>query len=83
MKEINSLIKEVNKIHGDLYSELRSSIITRDEYDLKSIETTIRFIGDVEAGDSFDLIANYPELIHQCGVVSASFDNGCLTDVPD
>jgi hypothetical protein len=37
----------------------------------------------LEASDSFDLISNYPELIYQCGVTSASFDNGCLTDVPD
>lgn len=54
------------------------------EFRTEEVKTMIAdFIPGVEASDSFDLIANYPELIYQCGVVSASFDNGCLTDVPD
>ena len=54
------------------------------EFSAEEVKTMIAdFIPGVEAGNSFDLIANYPELIYQCGVVSASFDNGCLTDVPD
>ena len=54
------------------------------EFSTEEVKTMIAdFIPGVEASDSFDLIANYPELVYQCGVVSASFDNGCLIDVPD
>ena len=54
------------------------------EFSTEEVKAMITdFISGIEEDDSFDLIANYPELIYQCGVVSASFDNGCLTDVPD
>jgi hypothetical protein len=54
------------------------------EFSTEEVKTMIAdFIPGIESSDSFDLLANYPELIYQCGATSASFDNGCLTDVPD
>jgi len=54
------------------------------EFSAEEVKTMIAdFIPGIESSDSFDLLANYPELIYQCGATSASFDNGCLTDVPD
>jgi hypothetical protein len=53
------------------------------EFSTEEVKTMITdFIPGIESSDSFDLLANYPELIYQCGATSASFDNGCLTDVP-
>ena len=55
------------------------------EFSTNEVKTMITdYISDIEKGDSFDLIANYPALIYQFGVTSATFDNGCKVDsAPD
>jgi hypothetical protein len=73
--------------YEDFASQINANLIGYDLEggDLSSDEVKLMitdFIPGIEDGDSFDLLANYPELIYQCGVVSASFDNGCLDDVP-
>ena len=50
----------------------------------EEVKNMIRdYLPEIEDGDDLDLIANYPELIYQCGVTSASLDNGCLNDAPE
>jgi len=74
--------------YEDLTKQMNASLdgyaLEDGEFSTEEVKSMITdFIPGIKTSDHFDLIANYPELIYQCGVVSASFDNGCLTDVPD
>jgi hypothetical protein len=70
---------------NQLNEALSGYAIDGGEYTAEEVET---LMSDLVSEDStkfgmFNFIKHYPEFVYQCGVVSASFDNGCLSDAPE